>query len=373
MINEVQLRNFKCYKKERFILSNLTVFCGNNSAGKSTVIQALLLALQNDFSSKLQLTGDYIQPGSYDDIHNRNAEDDSLLINFITSKGDVAWGYNDVEFESQKRKEVEEAPLPLLSNSDEVVNGELYELYKDDFIYLSAERWGPRSNYPYSTKRRSLNWLGVHGEYTPQVLEAVTKSSVRFPSDDARFPHKSKQNTVTSLADTLYEWMGEISPGVYIKAQSHKDADISTNQYQFGDHFYRAVNVGFGLSYVLPVVLALLATKPGGLVIIENPEAHIHPRGQSYLGRLIALTAQSGVQVIVETHSDHVINGMRIMPRLGLVDSENISIYQVFSGEEHSEVEKITVDSQGELSEWPKDFFDQQLIDMDILMSGKDV
>jgi predicted ATPase len=373
MINEVILSNFKCYEKEPFKLSNLTVFCGNNSAGKSTVIQALLLAFQNDFSSNLELTGDYIQPGSYDDIHNRNAENDSLEVKLITSRGHVAWGYDDLEFDSKKRIEVEEAPLPLLSRSNEVVNTELYELYKDDFTYLTAERWGPRSNYPYSTKRRSNNWLGVHGEYTPQVLEVIATSIIRFPTQDVRLPPNVDRNTVTSLADVIYEWMGEISPGVFIKAKSHKDADISTNQYRFGGHFYRAVNVGFGLSYVLPVVLALLNAKPGGLVIIENPEAHIHPRGQSYLGRLIALTAQSGVQVIVETHSDHVINGMRIMPRLGLVDCDKITIYQVFSGGEHSKVDKITVDSQGELSEWPKDFFDQQLVDMDILMSGKDV
>jgi predicted ATPase len=118
MINEVILSNFKCYEKEPFKLSNLTVFCGNNSAGKSTVIQALLLAFQNDFSSNLELTGDYIQPGSYDDIHNRNAENDSLEVKLITSRGHVAWGYDDLEFDSKKRIEVEEAPLPLLSRSN---------------------------------------------------------------------------------------------------------------------------------------------------------------------------------------------------------------------------------------------------------------
>jgi len=372
MINEVTLKNFKCYKEQPFKFTNLTVFCGNNSAGKSTAIQALLLAFQNNFSSKLELTGDYVQPGSYDDIHNRNAEDDSLLIKFSTSKGDISWGYNDVEFDSQKRREVEEAPLPLLSSPSDVIKEELRELYKDDFIFLTAERWGPRSNYPYSTKRRSEHWLGVHGEYTPQVLEAITRSSLRFPTQDARIHPKADRDAVTSLADNLYEWMGEISPGVFIKAQSLKDADIATNQYRFGNHFYRAVNVGFGLSYVLPVVLALLITKPGGLVIVENPEAHLHPKGQSYLGRLIALAAQSGVQVIVETHSDHVINGIRLMPRLGLVEFEKISIYQVFNSGENSDVKRITVDEQGQLSEWPEEFFDQQLIDMDILMSGKE-
>lgn len=109
----------------------------------------------------------------------------------------------------------------------------------------------------------------------------------------------------------------------FIKAQAFKHADITTNQYTFGGESYRAVNVGFGLSYVLPIVLALLVTKPGGLVIIENPEAHLHPRG-SYLGRLIALAAEAGVQVVVETHSDHIINGIRLMPRLGKVQDKNL-------------------------------------------------
>ncbi|WP_180834594.1 AAA family ATPase, partial [Vibrio parahaemolyticus] len=67
---------------------------------------------------------------------------------------------------------------------------------------------------------------------------------------------------------------------------------------------------------VLPIVLALLVTKPGGLVIIENPEAHLHPKGQSYLGRLIQRTAEAGVQVIIETHSDHLLNGIRVAARL---------------------------------------------------------
>ncbi|WDZ73574.1 AAA family ATPase [Vibrio harveyi] len=98
--------------------------------------------------------------------------------------------------------------------------------------------------------------------------------------------------------------------------------------------------------------MALLYTRKGGLVIIENPEYHLHPKGQSYLGRLIALTAEAGVQVIVETHSDHLINGMRLMPRLGKVDCNNIKIYQVEAdvAEQCSKAIPISVNEQGELS-----------------------
>lgn len=104
MINEVTLRNFKCYKNQLFELANLTVFCGNNSSGKSTVIQSLLLILQNNFSNKLELRGDYVQPGSYNDLHNRNADEDSLSILIDTSVGAVSWGYSEDEFSSQKER-----------------------------------------------------------------------------------------------------------------------------------------------------------------------------------------------------------------------------------------------------------------------------
>lgn len=370
MLRSVKLNNFKCYQEQEFLLSNLTVFCGNNSVGKSTAIQALLLGFQNFFSSKLELSGDFVELGTYQDVHNRDADFDSLLIEIQKDDLSLRWGYTEEEFDGEKEKQVEEAPLPMiLAPDNESVIQRWNEQYADNFVFLSAERWGPRSNYPYSTQRRSPSWPGIHGEFTPQVLSTITTNDA-LEEGDKRIHEKASDRT---LADNLYAWMSEVSPGVFIKSDSIKRASVATNQFQFGDHTYRAVNVGFGLSYALPVVLSLLMAKPGGLVIIENPEAHLHPRGQSYLGRLIALTAQAGVQVIVETHSDHVINGMRIMPRLGLVDCENIIIYQVFSGEEHSEVDKITVDYQGQLSKWPKDFFDQQLIDMDILISGKDV
>lgn len=90
-----------------------------------------------------------------------------------------------------------------------------------------------------------------------------------MPSDDVRIHPNLTDGSVVGIAQNLFEWMGEISPGVFIKAQAFKHADITTNQYTFGGESYRAVNVGFGLSYVLPIVLALLVTKPGGLVIIE--------------------------------------------------------------------------------------------------------
>ena len=84
-----------------------------------------------------------------------------------------------------------------------------------------------------------------------------------------------------------------------------KNAGVTSNE-------YRPTSVGFGIAYVLPVLVALLSANEKYMVIIENPEAHLHPRGQVAMGELIARAAAAGVQVIVETHSDHVLNGVRL-------------------------------------------------------------
>jgi predicted ATPase len=133
--------------------------------------------------------------------------------------------------------------------------------------------------------------------------------------------------------------------------------------------------MGFGLSYSLGIVCALLLTKPGGLVVIENPEAHLHPRGQSYIGRLIARAALAGVQVIIETHSDHLLNGIRVGARLDDdYVGEGFKVYYV-SGVQDSEstVEEISIGENGQLSSWPEGFFDQQAYDLKTLMKGEEV
>ncbi|MGH3693299.1 MAG: AAA family ATPase [Pseudonocardiaceae bacterium] len=86
-----------------------------------------------------------------------------------------------------------------------------------------------------------------------------------------------------------------------------------------------AGNIGFGFSYALPVIIAGLLAPGGGLLLVENPEAHLHPAGQSRLGRFLARIAGSGVQVVLETHSDHILNGVR----LAVADERTINAHDV--------------------------------------------
>lgn len=370
MINRISLKNFKCYSENNFELSNLNIFCGINSVGKSTVIQSILLLLQNNFSNPLKLDGEYIQLGTYNDIHNVNVESDSLFIKISIDDKTLSW--ETEEDHTLRSNAINDSHLYLSPDIDkeysDMTRAEFSDKYKSNFIFLSAERLGPRSNYPYSNQRRSSNWLGIHGEYSSQVLSTLIEASLSLDDQDPRIHSNAPSKLVFS---NFINWMQEISPGAFVKVDSIPHANISTNQFMFDGHTYRATNVGFGLSYALPVVLALIMSKPGSLVIIENPEAHLHPKGQSYLGRLIALAAMAGVQVIIETHSDHLLNGIRVITRISEKFTPSIfTLYYVSNGIIHSNVEKITISKDGKLSNWPEGFFDQQAQDMFTIMTG---
>ncbi|EKT64539.1 DUF3696 domain-containing protein [Providencia burhodogranariea] len=375
MINKLGLHNFKSYKDELIEFAMLTVFCGNNSVGKSTAIQAISIPIQSYFKSTVALNGNLVELGSLKDIHHQNADDTSLNIELEINSGTISWGFIDID----TQENISNKHLTALTPFE--ITAEL-EYLTNNIQYLQAERYGPRVNYEIK-KSDSFHkdWLGAKGEFTSEFLSQSAISRRLFVggtdnSKDAQIdPRLHPDEEQASLNRQIDAWLKEISPGISVASQLFEEASTSVNIFeQNGNRNLKSQNVGFGVSYALSIVTALLFTRPGGLIIIENPEAHLHPRGQSYLGRLISLTAQAGVQVIIETHSDHLINGMRLMPRLGKVNCEKIKIYQVVadSTEKCSKVIPITVSPEGELSQWPTDFFDQQLIDMDILMSGKE-
>jgi predicted ATPase len=126
--------------------------------------------------------------------------------------------------------------------------------------------------------------------------------------------------------------------------------------------------MGFGITYALPIILAGLVAVEGGILVVENPEAHLHPAGQSRMGVFLAWLAGKGVQVIVETHSDHILNGMRRAIAQHSYISADSSILHFFSQSEDDEFGTNSVplrfEANGSVSSWPKGFFDQYQIDV---------
>lgn len=180
------------------------------------------------------------------------------------------------------------------------------------------------------------------------------------------------------LIDQVNAWLDEISPGakINIKSESVGDEEKFVESVDFGEgdllRAFKPQNVGFGISYILPVLVTLLTARPEDIVIIENPEAHLHPRGQSEMGRLIACAAASGVQLFVETHSDHIINGVRVAIKEGVImpDDAKVAFFErrkhtipsedgKDSVEVYTSERDILIDKNGALSEYPTDFLDE--------------
>ena len=122
---------------------------------------------------------------------------------------------------------------------------------------------------------------------------------------------------------------------------------------------FRAVNVGFGLSYALPLIVALLSVRGDDLVMIENPEAHLHPGGQTRVAELAARAAATGAQVVLETHSDHVLDGIRLAVRNAVVPPDKVSLHYFCRDDLKVRVRTPVINRNGRLDSWPEGFFDQ--------------
>jgi predicted ATPase len=229
-----------------------------------------------------------------------------------------------------------------------------------NLYYASAHRLGPQVFYYSNENLYRFNETGSNVVYFFRKHEK-NKCIILHPDAETDM-----------LSDNLNAWMSEISPG--IKLNFFSDSEQDTSRIAIGEtgrpRNYRATNVGFGVSYTLPIVLLLLSSKPDDVLLIENPEAHIHPRGQSKIVELMALAAHNGIQVIIETHSDHIINGVRVAIKQRKISNNNVAINFFRKNIETgiSNIEQIHVDEKGELNEWPEDFFDQSMKDLGILL-----
>jgi hypothetical protein len=125
--------------------------------------------------------------------------------------------------------------------------------------------------------------------------------------------------------------------------------------------FQRPQNVGFGLTQLFPILVAVLAARPGDVLIVENPEVHLHPQAQQNIGTLLARAAASGVQAIVETHSDHVLNGVRLAVKRKLVATGDVAIHFFSPRRTDGTFAPLSprIDDDGRLDVWPEGFFDQ--------------
>ena len=360
MINRIVLNNFKCFEKLDLELSSLNVLAGINSMGKSTSIQALLLIRQSFEMGSLKrgiyLNGEYTNIGTGYDLMYRNSQSDIVSINLQ---------FDDIDIFNVYKYEAESDYQSIINTSlkdNDVVSGE--NLFNSNFSYVSAERTGPQKYYASSYREiYEENQVGIRGEYFAGYL---AERGIQDKVENKMLLHQNSNSQI--LIYQMEAWMSELSPGIHFDSKKYQEAGIVSLDYKIASENYTPVNVGFGLSYVAPIVLALLKAKQGDLIILENPEAHLHPRGQRKMGEMISLAAAGGAQVIVETHSDHLLNGIRLSVKSKKIEREKIRLNYFYEymyqdpklGEvlKHEKCSPMILED-GRLTDWPDGFFDE--------------
>ncbi len=359
MIQSLRLVNFKCFADLTVEFTPLTLLSGLNGHGKSSVLQAMLLLRQSYQQGLLPqtgiaLNGEWVNIGTAKDALYENAEENTLAFELEwTNSSTGRW-----IFEYNSEADI----LNLISGP---VPSEIFDhaLFGDDFQHLRAERFGPRvSSEKSDFQVRQHRQLGTSGEYTADFLAT-------FGRQIKAAEGMSHPKAVSAdLLDQTEAWLGEISPAARLHFTEHRGTDLISLRYAFvtGKQVtsdYRATNTGFGMSYTLPILVAILSANPGGLLLIENPESHLHPRGQSKMGELIARAASCGVQVVIETHSDHILNGICIAVRNGILAPDNICLHFLERMTESNimEIKIISprIDRDGRIDQWPDGFFDE--------------
>ncbi|MEU9340469.1 DUF3696 domain-containing protein [Streptomyces sp. NPDC048278] len=358
MITSLEIRGFKRFESESFELRPLTVLTGVNGGGKSTMIQSLLLArlaetTRGTAGDAIRLNGPLgLALGEARDVLNWTTDAREITVRLGGPNGE-SWVYVLGLPDSELALHLEARRRPVQS-----VPGIGRDVRDPAFTYLCAERLGPRDTLEVSAEEPDRIGVGVQGEFTAQVL-ALRDTRAVTSRRAVREPLRHPEAAGPQLRLQAEAWASQIIRPLRITARVA--VGILAGTIRFGEaglsgEEVRPANTGFGVSYALPVIVAGLLTEPGDLLIVENPEAHLHPAGQSRLGRFLAQVAGSGVQVLVETHSDHVLNGARLAVAQDRSLAAKDMLVHYF---DHDRSLPIAIDDRGELSHWPSGFFDQ--------------
>lgn len=431
MLTQIKLTNFKCFKEETAIsLSKFNLFTGVNGAGKSTALQALLLMRQsiehNPYTTELILNGSCVLLGSFDDVRNKEIstsepilfqflygyDQDNFSIHYhlkpnidgmslLISEVDMSYQFQFdtgeelvTETESVSLSIDEETGLYCAAGEDVYRNGHSSILNEPSYMYLanmlgidsydesldtlhdgfnfdkanihfiSADRIGPQEVYKKSPLS-DFPHVGTNGEMVVNLLNKLSDHPVNEALYLAETPGILGENQATLLVQTQ-AWLGKILSPLSLKINPLR---VNLLELLIGD--FKPSNVGFGYSSILPIIVTGLIAKPGEKIIIENPEIHLHHKAQSALIEFLIKVANTGVQIFIESHSDHVLNALRLATKNGLLTPKDVNILFFERENNDTKILKPTIDSNGRLDHWPEDFFDETAKSLASLAAGQ--
>lgn len=388
MIGSLIVNNFKCFKSAEIPFKPITVVCGGNGVGKSSMIQTLLLLRQaadqlrkledagalaenSDVEFPIKLNGPYrLALGNSLRVTNDELASPDLEIKILPDSNAASAVTLKFESDIVNAKVTIQAHYQGGRSTDVFAKTGILPIFSDQFHYLIAERNGPRDLSEVSDE----NYLttGLAGEHTADAIARAERQN----------HHVHEKLCIVSDSNLfkvqLQAWMRLLVPNIQLVTHPYPEINrvrLSINKTGTPVDALSPTGTGFGISYVLPIVVSGLLCPPGAMLVVENPEAHLHPAAQSAIGQFLSVVASTGVQVVIETHSENVINGVRLAVINDLISSDDVGVtfFSALDGDTQPKIETIFVDALAELSAWPLGFFDQQGSDLAALMAARRV
>lgn len=355
MLSSLHVQNYKCFEDLKLTFKRMTLLTGGNACGKSSVIQLLryistIKRIGKRWGVATDIDGIDYGP-AFLILADKGVEDS---INITIEKDD---SYS-LKFFPDKRNQY------LFSVRGERIKSLIYNF---KLYYINAERTAPKTMHNISD---NTDWyVGARGEYTVSLLSylmLLSREKNKLYRIKKLLPifFDDKREEAQGFEKLCNKWLSYIVGETQFFSKAMENVPYHQLMIKNEAEAYVPAATGFGISYCLPIVVQglALAIKNDGILIVENPEAHLHPRSQSRMGGFLALLACSGVQTIVETHSEHIVNGARrVFCDQDMSGLMNTIFFERSNGKFNCE--EISLNANGELSNWPIGFFDQADID----------
>jgi len=339
MLKRIRLENFKSWRELDIDLAPLTLLFGTNSSGKSSVLQALLLLLQSIERESINFGGgknDYVNLGSFRDVVYKHNDKQKIKISY--------WHKSPYKrLDKEETTAIQEENGVVSSNIDPIAQDTLFDFEVNDpgLHYLGPIRQNAQRSYLWSgaAPRR----IAMDGENTVAAIIASKKKG-------------------QSLSPDIAHWMQQMGLVNQFKVAPIDNGDrFYETRVKIGDTESSLLDVGFGVSQVLPVITLMFFAPEGSIVLLEQPELHLHPSAQAVLGDLFLHVAEKrNLQLIIESHSEHLLR--RLQRRIAESDHafanpDNIKAYFCDKGEAGSTIREVEVDRFGQINNWPDNFF----------------
>ena len=397
MITELRAQNFKSWQDTgKLQFAPLTGLFGANSSGKTSILQVLLMLKQtaeqpSDWNLPLYF-GSKNSPvylGDFDAVIHRHKQDLRLGIsvswklpkvintdfgstNFLSFSTSVVKKHEGVELEyfsyefGEKIFQIawtDQGYMVIPGNRHaSTMSADPFRCYgvanptglQEPFLHLQAafenqfsqiRYLGPLREHP----RHRYTWEGDHpkdiGQHGEKTISAMLSSRIRRLPIDEQIPKWLQRLELIDSYD------------LHPISDRSRDYEFLVKKYKDGPEV-RLTDVGFGVSQVLPVLILCYYASKGSILILEQPEAHLHPKVQTELADvLIDAVTNRNIQIILESHSEYLLSRLQRRIAEGQISSDDTTLYFCQINDGTSEIEQLDVDEYGNIRNWPQDFF----------------